>query len=130
MAAVLLKLLVACALALLLGCSFDEVCPTDVEDLRDPALGKRLGPGLVAGTAIVQRYVDSPDSAYRGYDINITSRTAGLAEADQIMFVAAESEIPNIQPGDEVLVVGRRGPRAAEVRPAGCPALVPVSANE
>jgi hypothetical protein len=114
----------------LLGCSFDARCPTALEDLSDPAVRDRFGAGLVAGTAIVQRYVDSPDPDFRGYDINITFRGVGLAEADQVMFVAAQGPIPDVQPGAEVLVVGGRGPRAAEIQSMGCPALVPLNASQ
>jgi hypothetical protein len=62
---------------------------------------------FVAGTGIVQRYVDSPDAQYRGYDLEITSRVARLAQADQIMFAVAQTPIPGVEPGDEVLVVDR-----------------------
>ena len=102
------------------------LCPRTAEQLEDPTLRARIGGSFVAGTAMVNRYVDSPDAEYRGYDLEITSRVAGLAEADQIMFAAALTPIPGIEPGDEVLVVGRRGPRAAEIQSAGgCQALAP-----
>jgi hypothetical protein len=106
------------------ACSTPQ-CPEQIEDLHDPAMRGRIGSGFVAGTGIVQRYVDSPDARYRGYDLQITSRIAGLAEADQIMFLAAQEPIPDIEPGADVLIVGVRGPRVAEYHPAGCPALIP-----
>jgi len=109
------------------GCETGAGCPRDVEQLQDPALRASIGGSFVAGTAIVNRYVDSPDVQYRGYDLEITSRVAGLAEADQVMFAMAEAPIPGIEPGDEVLVVGRRGPRVAEIQSAGCPVLAPVA---
>jgi hypothetical protein len=108
------------------GCETTAECPRDLEHLQDPALPARIGSGFVAGTAIVNRYVDSPDTQYRGYDLEITSRVAGLAQADQVMFAMAQTPIPGIEPGDEVLVVGRRGPRVAEIQSAGCPVLAPV----
>lgn len=121
-------LLVCAAVVLmpLVGCEAEAPCPVDRDDLDDPDLVQVIGTPLVAGTGIVQRYVDSPDLEFRGYDVQITGRVAGLAEADQIMFVAAASPIPDIELGAEVLVVGRRGPMPAEIRSSGCPALVPL----
>jgi hypothetical protein len=126
-----MRLLACVPLAVpLLACSFEPMCPNNLEDLSDPAVRDRFGAGLVAGTAIEQRYVDSPDPDFRGYDINITFRGVGLAEADQVMFVAAQSPIPDVQPGVEVLVVGGRGPRAAEIQSMGCSALVPLNSSQ
>lgn len=117
-------LAVAAGLLVQSGCS-SAACPSKAEDLRDAALRERIGADFAAGTAVVHRYVDSPDAEFRGYDISITQRVAGLAEADQVMFVRIDEPIPNIELGTEVLVVGRRGPKAAEIQPAGCPVLVP-----
>jgi hypothetical protein len=117
---------VGAASLLILGACSASACPTDVESLNEPALHERIGSDFVAGTAIVHRYVDSPDPAYRGYDIGITSRIAGLAEHDQVMFVAAETPMPNIELGSEVLVIGRRGSTVAGIESAGCPVLVPM----
>jgi hypothetical protein len=108
------------------GCDATAGCPRDAQELQDPALRARIGADFVAGTAIVNRYVDSPDAQFRGYDLEITSRVAGMAEADQIMFAVAQTPISGIEPRDTVLVVGRRGPRVAEIRSAGCPVLTPV----
>lgn len=128
-AAVAMLLVSGCSTAVLQpsgGPAIGSDCPRGLEDLHDPALRQRIGSDFVAGTAIVHRYVDSPDPAYRGYDISITSRIAGLAEAEQVMFVAALSPLPNIELGAEVLVVGRRGPRVAEIQSgAGCPVFLP-----
>jgi hypothetical protein len=108
------------------ACDAMAACPSSVEQLHDPDLRARLGGSLVAGTAIVQRYVDSPDAEYRGYDLEIRTRVAGLAQSDQIMFASATEPLPGIEPGDEVMVIGRRGPRVAEIRAADCPLLKPV----
>ena len=108
------------------SCATAAACPRDLVDLQDPALSARIGGNFVAGTAIVNRYVESPDAQYRGYDLEITSRVAGLARGDQIMFAMALNPIPGIEPGDEVLVVGRRGPKPAEIQSAGCPVLAPI----
>ena len=116
---------VATLVLLMPGCA-SAPCPDRAEELDNPALRARVGSDLVAGTGIVQRYVDSPDSEHRGYDLQITSRVAGLAEADQIMFLAMESPMPNIEPGADVLIVGVRGPRPSEIRAGNCPVLVPI----
>lgn len=102
-------------------------CPSDVQELRDPSLKQRIGPDLVAGTAVVHRFVDTPDLEFRGYDISITSAVVGLEDADQVMFVAVQNPLPAVDLGDDVLVVGSRGPKPNEIRPAGCPVLVPIS---
>lgn len=93
--------------------------------MDSPALRQQIGLDLVAGTGIVQRFVDSPDPQYRGYDLSVTSRVAGLAEADQIVFLALQSPMANVELGADVLIVGTRGPRGAEIRTADCPPLVP-----
>jgi hypothetical protein len=121
---------VAVVTTALVGCAEDTTCPVQRSDLDDPDLAVVIGTPLVAGTGIVQRYVDTDNTRFRGYDVQITSRVAGLAEADQVMFVAAESPIPGIELGAEVLVVGQRGPMPAEIRSSGCPALVPLRAED
>lgn len=106
----------------------DKACPAEIEDLLDPALSEAVGPGLVAGTARVIRFLDSSDPAYRGYDINIDERIAGLAYDDPERLVHVQDPIPGIAPGDDVLVFGVRGPELGGVSPyAGCPPLVPMT---
>lgn len=105
--------------------AIDIECPTDLDDIRDPAMAARVGNAYVAGVAVVHRFVASPDPEFRGYDVSITSALAGLAEADQVMFVVTEDRLPGIELGAEAIVFGRRGPRPAEIRSvAGCPPLL------
>lgn len=117
------------AIAMSLGltaCRTTE-CPAKPEQVDLAALRQSIGPDLVVGTAIVHRFVDSPDAEYRGYDISITSPIEGLGEAEQVMFVSLQTPLPSIELGADVLVVGQRGPRVAEIRPAGCPVLTPLA---
>ncbi len=107
------------------GCPVSS-CPATLDDLDSEALAERFGSNLLAGTAIVQRFVDAPDAKYRGYDIDITSRVVGLAPTDQIMFVVAPARISTIELGAEVLVIGIRGTQPAEIIEGGCPVLVPL----
>jgi hypothetical protein len=103
-------------------------CPDDVDDLSDAALADLVGPGFVAAVAMVHRFVDSPDPQYRGYDISITTRIAGLAAADQVMFVSVDEPLPAITLGKDAIVVGVRGPRPLEISPYDlCPPLVPLA---
>ena len=121
----LLALLLA-FVAVLPACA-GQPCPRAPEDLHEPELASRIGQGFVAGTAIPNRFVDSPEPEFQGYDLTITSRVAGLAEADQVMFVVAQDPVPGIVMGEPVLLVGIRGPRPAEISPAGgCPVLAPI----
>jgi hypothetical protein len=100
-------------------------CPTEVDDVRDPAMAALVGNAYVAGVAVVHRFVASPEPQFRGYDISITSAFAGLSEADQVMFVVTEDRLPGIELGAEAIVFGRRGPRPAEIRSvADCPPLL------
>ncbi len=103
-------------------------CPDDVDDLSDAALADLVGPGFVAAVAMVHRFVDSPDPQYRGYDISITTRIAGLAAADQVMFVSVDEPLPAITLGKDAIVVGVRGPRPLEISPYDlCPPRVPLA---
>lgn len=115
--------IVLSAAVLLSGCG-PTACPATVDDLHEPSLAGRIGPGFVAATAVVHRFVDVADPNSRGYDISITSPIAGLREDEQIMFAIVDERMSDIELGGEVLVVGRRhGP--AGIVPAGCPVLVP-----
>lgn len=103
-------------------------CPASLDALRDPAVAEQAGSDYVAGTAVVHRFVDSPDPHYRGYDISITSAIAGLAEGDQVMFVVMPNRLPDITLGTEVMVVGIRGPGRAGIRPVdSCAPLLPLT---
>lgn len=102
-------------------------CPNALADLSDPALSEAVGPELVAGTARVIRFLDSSDPAYRGYDVNIDTRIAGLDYDDPERLVHVQNPIPGIAPGDDVLVFGVRGAAIGSVYPFGlCPPLVPI----
>lgn len=104
------------------------VCPRVPNDLRDPALQARIGEDILAGIAIPNRFVDSPDLEFRGYDVEVTSRVAGLAAADQVMFVRVQDPLPGVELGMEMLLIGRRGPKPAEISPAGdCAPLAPMA---
>jgi hypothetical protein len=82
---------------------------------------------MVAGTARVIRFLDSSDPAYRGYDVNIDIRIAGLNYDDPERLVHTQNPIPGIAPGDDVLVFGVRGKAIGSVLPYGqCPPLVPL----
>lgn len=103
-------------------------CPDRLQDLRDPALADVVGPRMVAGTGHVIRFLDSSDSAYRGYEVSIETRIAGLAHNDPVRLVHTQNEIAGIVPGDEVLVFGVSGPMLLSVTPySGCPPLVPTA---
>jgi hypothetical protein len=106
-----------------------ESCPDQVKDLRDPALSEIVGPGMVAGTGRVIRFLDSSDQAHRGYEVNIDTRIAGLVHNDPVRLIHLADELPGIDPGDEVLVFGVRGPGLLSVSPFGqCPPLVIIQA--
>ncbi len=101
-------------------------CPAAPEALASADLAVR-DEDPVAAQAIVQRFVPAPDPQYRGYDIQIVTRLAGLGANEQIMFVRADSKIDTIEPGDEVFVFGERGPQPAEISSSGgCPVLTPL----
>ena len=117
------------------GCSLQPACPSNPEALAsaDPASleGDRGRRGarddLVAATAIVNRFVSAADPQYRGYDIEIVARFAGLDASEQFMFVRTDSELDTVDPGDEVFVFGEHGPQPAEISSAGgCPVLTPL----
>jgi len=116
------------SLALLVagGCSFQPACPAAPEAFASahPAVRDEE---LVAAQAIVQRFVPAPDPQYRGYDIQIVTRLAGLGASEQIMFVRADSELDTLDPGDQVFVFGVHGPQPAEISSSGgCPVLTPL----
>lgn len=102
-------------------------CPASLDELRDPALVEHVGSNYVAGTALVHRFVSTPGPLYRGYDISITSASAGLTEGDQVMCVVMPNRLPDVKLSTDMIVFGRRGPRPAEIRPAGscAPLLTP-----
>jgi hypothetical protein len=71
--------------------------------------------------------LDSTDPAYRGYDVNIDTRIAGLDYDDPERLVHVQNPIPGIAPGDDVLVFGVRGAAIGSVYPSGqCPPLVAI----
>lgn len=107
------------------GCPV-STCPASLEDLDPQALVDRFGSDTIAGTAIVQRFVDARDPLYRGYDVDITSRVVGLKPTDQVMFVVAHARASTIELGAQVMFVGTRGARPAEIVEAGCPVLIPL----
>ncbi len=74
-----------------------------------------------------QSCVAAADPQYRGYDIEIVTRLAGLDESEQVMFVRAAAPIATIDPGGEVFVFGTRGPQPAEISSSGgCTVLTPI----
>lgn len=103
----------------------DESCPDQLDELRDPTLTEVVGSGLVAGSGRVIRFLDSSDPAFRGYDINIDVRIAGLAYDDPERLVHTQTPIPGIVPGDDVLIFGVQGPGLRGISAfGGCPPLV------
>ncbi len=116
------------ALVGLAACTFDiePPCPAG-PDVIDPSRLEAQDEDLVAAMAIVSRYVPAADPQYRGYDIEIVERLAGLDESEQLMFVRTVAPTSNIDPGAEVFVFGTRGPRLAEISSSrGCPVLTPI----
>jgi hypothetical protein len=118
-------LYVTAVAALAPGCS-TQPCPNTIEGLRSEAFVDRLPTDTLVGIGRIVRFVDSPDAEFRGYDVAVETRIAGLEPGDVTVFVRALNRLPNIQDGDRVALVGKRGHPRALVEPAGCPALTPL----
>ena len=118
------------ALLTVVACTFEiePSCPSEPDAIDPSQLAALLDENLVAATAIVSRFVAAADPQYRGYDIEIVTRLAGLDESEQIMFVRAAAPIATIDPGGEVFVFGTRGPQPAEISSSGgCSVLAPIN---
>ena len=99
-------------------------CPQTIEAARalDPADRAFVGGGYVI------RFVPSPDPEFRGYDVNITTPISPSGPLNTA-FLRVANEIPGIQDGDPVLLIGPRA-RGVVVLPGACPALTVVSEDE
>ena len=110
--------------ALLGGCALPTGCPQTIEEAR----AVDLGDDMFVGGGYVIRFVPSPDPEYRGYDVNITApiAPAGLWGT---AFLRVVTEIPGVQAGDPVLLIGPRE-RGMLVLAGECPPLIVVDEAE
>jgi hypothetical protein len=116
-----------CALALVIGlggCTLPTGCPQTIEAARTADLGD----DMFVGGGVVIRFVPSPDPEYRGYDVNIT-RPISPANFLNTAFLRVVTELPGIEAGDPVLLIGPRE-RGALVLPGACPPLTVVGEDE
>ena len=119
-------LAVACALAVLPGCAIPipNGCPQTIEAARTADLGDRT----FVGGGYVIRFVPSPHGASRGYDVNITTPISPSGFIDTA-FLRVSTEIPGIQNGDPVLLIGPRE-RGPIILPGECPPLTVIGEDE
>jgi hypothetical protein len=82
------------------------------------------------GVARVIRFVPSPDSSFRGYDLDLRRVVLGDL-VDPVMFMRVRSEVGDIERGSPVLVVAvldREQPQL--LIPGPCPPLKAISEAE
>jgi hypothetical protein len=108
------------AMLLLPGCASTN-CPTSADDLLSDEFQAALGPDHVAGVAMVARFVDSPDSEYRGYDVALEGPRYGAltwrSRDIQTFLAVLTDERPEISQGDRVTFVGSMGEGRATIYP-------------
>lgn len=105
------------------SCSLASTCPTTV----DEAVASTHREGTFVGTGYVVRFVPSPRTEFRGYDINAVRWIGGRA-AGGLLFLRSD-EIAGIGDGQPVLIIAREGEESSYA-PGACPALQPISEDD
>ena len=110
---------------LLAACGWTPTgCPRTIDEARQVVDRETF----VGGGWLI-RYVPSPDRPdFRGYDVNITTPVSPAGFLDTA-FLRVPDEIPGVNDGDPVLLVGRREGRVL-VHPGPCPPLTVIDAEE
>lgn len=107
-------------------------CPATAEQLRGVrdgsfATGGAIPDGAMLAVGVVNRFVASPEAAFRGWDVTIEERVRGLGSdsAYGTLFVRESSvdELMAPEDGDRVLMIGQIEPPALLVPDGPCAVL-------
>ena len=118
----LIPLLAVPLLASASSCGLLPECPETVEQAASGSYG-------FVAVGRVARFVASPDSDHRGYDLDIRRTLSGSASGEAT-FLRVPEEVPGVERGKAVLIVAEPGPNPRTIIAGECQPLRTIGDDE
>jgi hypothetical protein len=113
---------------MLTSCGGSPACPSSIDQAESGAFEARTNATVVA-TGIVARYVPAPKLEARGYDLEV--RRIFWGDRPQAStFLRVPAEIPDVGPGQTVLIVAEPADRDWVLSQGTCVALRPIDESD